>query len=646
MIPAVTQDGEHPTLEDVKTLLERDGRRPVLLHIEAKQKGPTWKGWQEMQYSDTLNSKYHALLESKENTGILLGEPSGNLCAIDADTDAFAKAFVALNPAFIETWTTKGQCGVQMWAYVRGDRPRQTYKLKVHKDSPLAGGAKKDPDKNAMVQIGEFRAEGGQSICRGIHPSGCHYTWPVAAQPITIEWDDIRWPNDIAIPWETERKANGHTASDLTLLKRAIALVSVEQLWDHFRFPDRAGKNPVSSPFREDNSPSFSIYDQGRRFKDHGGDGDGGDSYNFYQIATGKDPQAAFIPFVQLAGLGHELKAKSTQSATDPSGATGNEEQLFEELLSKYRTAVCTAAELESIEIIPRKPLMGNWMKEGDLGFVFGFRGSGKTFLVDAIATHVSSGKDLAEWVVQTEGVDVMIVDGEMPADDARDRIKGLSPGNPRLHILHHERLFDVTGLTMNLTDSRVQRVITSLCVEKKVKLLILDNLSCLFSGMKENDADAWELVLNWLLDLRRRRIAVIIVAHASRSGTMRGTSRREDAAFWVIKVDAIQDELKDGAHFETTFTKQRNGITHEWNRRWHFNAQADGEIVIGCDEISFDEKVLELIQAGLTSATEICEELQCSKSTVSKAAKRLVDKKLIEITKKSYQPRGFMNER
>ena len=48
-------------------------------------------------------------------------------------------------------------------------------------------------------------------------------------------------------------------------------------------------------------------------------------------------------------------------------------------------------------------------------------------------------------------------------------------------------------------------------------------------SFLKENDADAWELLLNWLLELRRRRIAVIIVHHAGAAGQrMRGTTKRE----------------------------------------------------------------------------------------------------------------------
>jgi RecA-family ATPase len=322
------------------------------------------------------------------------------------------------------------------------------------------------------------------------------------------------------------------------------------------------------------------------------------------------------------------------------------EQQLFNELLVRYEAAVCTSEQLATMDIAPRKFLMGHWMREGDLGFVYGWRGSGKTWFVNAIGTRIATGKDLEDWTVP-EASAVLHVDGEMPFDDAKARILGMHKGNTLYQILHHDRLFETCGLSMNLTDTRTQKVLTALCIKRDIKLLILDNLSCLFSGMPENDADAWELVLNWLLDLRRRRIAVLIVHHASRSGTMRGTSKREDSVSYVIKVDEVKnrDDNDKGARFQTNFEKQRNSDSREWTREWTFQTESDGQISIGCTEISFDGKVLQLIQAGLSSASDIAEELNVAKSTVSKAAQRLLDKKLIETSGRQYKPRGFMKE-
>jgi hypothetical protein len=320
------------------------------------------------------------------------------------------------------------------------------------------------------------------------------------------------------------------------------------------------------------------------------------------------------------------------QNHNAKSEKTSQEEQLFAELLAKYQKALCDFAEFRTRAVKPREALIGKWMKEGDTGFVFGQRGSGKTWLLDLLISHLTTGRDVDEdWTIPLKRA-VVLVDGEMPWDDTRARLCGLGADDALLRVLHHEVLFDRTGLTMNMTDSKVQRIITSLCEEANAKLLVLDTQSSLFRGMAEADADAWELVTDWLLDLRRRRIATLIVLHAGWNGEhARGTSRREDDAFWVIKVKQLEDQEPDqkGCKFETKFTKWRNLDSAPTTRHWHVVTEADGSVTYNCIELSFDAKVLGLIEAGLRSASEIAEELSVAKSTVSKATARLEKKKL-----------------
>jgi len=61
------------------------------------------------------------------------------------------------------------------------------------------------------------------------------------------------------------------------------------------------------------------------------------------------------------------------------------------------------------------------------------------------------------------------------------------------------------------------------------VELLILDNLSSLTVGCARTIPDAWSPIQQWLLQLRRRGISVLIIHHAGKTGGQRGTSRRED---------------------------------------------------------------------------------------------------------------------
>jgi hypothetical protein len=331
-------NGDHPTLEDTQRLLNHDGKHAVLLPIAKGKKGPEWSGWAKMTYAETLNPSYLTRLRDWPNTGVLLGAPSDDLCAIDLDTENALEAFLELNPAFKATFRTRGARGAQLWAYVTGDRPHQVHPLKVDKDSPLALGCEKPPDKEGKNTVGEYRSEGGQSIVRGIHPTGCHYSWLVKNPPITVAFDEIRWPAEVALPWAPKpdpesndsiasnhsQKTKARSESNVSgsdpideLLQRAKTRLSIDFLWQYSGFGERRG-NPVGSPFRSDNTdghPSFSIYkDKGselQRFRDHNSayEHHRGDAFDFFQLAKGMDAKQAFAPFVELAGLGDELAA-------------------------------------------------------------------------------------------------------------------------------------------------------------------------------------------------------------------------------------------------------------------------------------------------------------------------------------------------
>jgi hypothetical protein len=96
-------------------------------------------------------------------------------------------------------------------------------------------------------------------------------------------------------------------------------------------------------------------------------------------------------------------------------------------------------------------------------------------------------------------------------------------------------------------------------------------------------------------------------------------------------------------------FTKWRNLDAPPVTRHWHVVTEADGTVTHNCTNLTFDGKVLAKIQDGLRTATEIAEELNVVKSTVSKAVDRLEKQKLIQRTGKGnqtrYEPRGFMRE-
>jgi hypothetical protein len=104
----------------------------------------------------------------------------------------------------------------------------------------------------------------------------------------------------------------------------------------------------------------------------------------------------------------------------------------------------------------------------------------------------------------------------------------------------------------------------------------------------------------------------------------MRGTSHREDAAFWIISLRECRmtDEPREGARFSADFVKNRNTTDAECPpMEWHIYLPP------GETQAKISWKRLEIfrqcIEDGLVSATAIAEELKISQGQVSKLAKK-----------------------
>ena len=89
------QGAETPSpVASIRALVGRDA---VLLPITIGQKGPRFAGWQNTTIQEMDDPAYLRELETG-NIGVLLGEASGGLCAIDIDDDALVEPFLEQNP--------------------------------------------------------------------------------------------------------------------------------------------------------------------------------------------------------------------------------------------------------------------------------------------------------------------------------------------------------------------------------------------------------------------------------------------------------------------------------------------------------------------------------------------------------------------
>jgi hypothetical protein len=294
--------------------------------------------------------------------------------------------------------------------------------------------------------------------------------------------------------------------------------------------------------------------------------------------------------------------------------------------------AIKSPSGLAAVNVPKREPIIGNWFRQGDLGFICGERGSGKTWLGLFLARKCAEGAalpGLPEWNIHVPRR-VLYIDGEMPIDAIRERDSALAVGAaPGIFYLQHEALFHLTGKALNLADPITQTAILERCIRDKIEIVLLDNQSCLFIGMNENDADAWDDVLPWLLQMRRNRIAVIFIVHAGRNGVMRGSSRREDAAFWIINLTEPKDpiESQHGAKFVTRFVKNRNATELECPAlEWTFaKPPGDPKARVAWKRLTVPQLFRQCIEQGFNRATQIALEIGITPGRVSQLAAKAI---------------------
>ena len=285
-------------------------------------------------------------------------------------------------------------------------------------------------------------------------------------------------------------------------------------------------------------------------------------------------------------------------------------------------TVPCT--ELGGQEIPECKPVLDDWCWEGDYGIIHGNRGVGKSFLVLAAAVAISGGGKCGPWQAHS-ALKTLYVDGEMPHGEIDKRLKGLGAGE-NLLVAHHDALFHHAEATFHLEDPQQQKDLTRFIHHNGVRVLILDNHSVLFPGLSaNNDNDAWESIKQWFLELRRRKVCVILVGHNGANGELRGGTRKQDDASWVIRLDRPLAMKGDGARFISSFTKNRHAQCDPADVKWVFLTGKDGITRITA-EPSPESELRKLVEAGETSATAIAKKLGVLKGTVAKWADAGVD--------------------
>lgn len=304
----------------------------------------------------------------------------------------------------------------------------------------------------------------------------------------------------------------------------------------------------------------------------------------------------------------------------------------------KKNSGLCVIGikEFLSQEILKKEMILSPFLTTQGIVLIYARRGVGKTHVSLGIAYAIASGGKFLKWKSPTPRR-VLFLDGEMTQADMHERLEKISlvsdtpiPSNDFFRLITPDLQEDPLP---NLSNFEGREKINNLT--DTFDVIIIDNLSSLFRSSFENEADSWQVIQDWLLELRKNGKSIILIHHAGKSGKQRGTSKREDVADTVICLKNPEGyRPEEGACFEVHFEKTRHFSGMDAEPFTAKMIEADDGLLWWEVSSSEADKEIELvangIKAGLT-IEQIKEKTGLSKSQVETRKKKAKNLGLIK---------------
>ena len=279
--------------------------------------------------------------------------------------------------------------------------------------------------------------------------------------------------------------------------------------------------------------------------------------------------------------------------------------------------------ELLGLEIKPREMLLDPILPEQGLAMLYGYRGTGKTYVALGIAIAVATGGPFLKWHAPRPR-SVLYVDGELPATTLQERVRtilgGLPPPENLKFVTPDLQPCPMPDLSTSDGQMRLEPLLAG------VDLVVLDNLSALCKTGNENEGQDWLCIQEWMLGLRKRGIAVLFAHHAGKNKSQRGTSKREDLLDTVITLKHPSDyDHSQGLRCEVHFEKTRAQLG-DAAKSFEVGMQGDptngAKWTVRSLEDTNAQRANELFATG-ASVRDVAEELGISKSAAGRLRQR-----------------------
>ncbi len=307
----------------------------------------------------------------------------------------------------------------------------------------------------------------------------------------------------------------------------------------------------------------------------------------------------------------------------------------FTQSSSKKSIRAISMDEFLTMSLPKQEMLLAPFLPTQGVCLLYAKRGVGKTHVALGIAYAVATGRSFLKWSAPIARR-VLYIDGEMPAAAMQERLRRISlSADTQLPDPSFFQLItpDLQEEPMPDLSSREGRNKIEEFVQKS-DLIIIDNISTLFRSGVENEAESWQPIQDWALELRRRGKSVLFIHHAAKAGQQRGTSKREDILDSVITLKHPQGYSSDqGACFDVTFEKTRHFSGEDAaSFRVKLKVQADDSWLWEFDETPEDAEVAAVADA-------LREELTIEE-TVQKTG---LTKSQVETRKKKAKQKGLL---
>jgi len=298
---------------------------------------------------------------------------------------------------------------------------------------------------------------------------------------------------------------------------------------------------------------------------------------------------------------------------------------------------ILNTSDYHKISLPEKRAIIHPIVAEQQIILISGWRGIGKSWFAIGLADAVTSADTFGPWTIKNS-VPCLYMDGEMAAQDVKKRFNDLNPTENRKAPLYvySDAYANYLGLPRaNLLYEKWRSDMKRILLTRHIKLWVIDNIASLSGGIDENSKKDWDVVNQWLLDLRFAGITSILLHHTNKEGGQRGTSAREDN----IDLSAILKQPpnyqpEDGADFIISFTKSR--VIYEdlpliQDVRFTLRKDDTGKVswIAGNVKAEIRSAVLDMLNEGIPG-NDIAETLSITGAYVSKIKRDAIEKGVI----------------